>query len=400
MNELKIFKPFYCILYSLFMFIIPYTIPISNSKFEYIKFFSEKEHIIFSLVFFLYTSIIYIISKKILKISKCEQNSNKKPFSISRKNLYVKLLYILIILSILMNLIIDISALKYFINSWNVHDGKEAIKSLNGINIISQFYIPGILVIIYINRNKKNTLDKALLIIITFSLLIRAIFTTERLALFEFLVPMFILLNYIGKIKINLKRIIICLLIVLVFLVTQQGYREYAYHNSTEEFNVSNIVSDGFETLITYYADTTNKLYFEIKYNINITDSKDSFFYTINRIRYRLGLEEIKTENYGIEVLDAYNGRDVRMTNPGGYTEYYADFGMGAFLLYGLHLILLMYCYKKFLQNNIFYIGIYPYIYLSVIELPRYNYLYMTRFTIALMIYIYLNIIIKYKIKY
>lgn len=253
--------------------------------------------------------------------------------------------------------------------------------------------IPGIVLL-----NNQSRLKWATPTIVLFFALsiIYSFFGGERLFFFETAFAFLVGRELVGKPLIRGRNILIFITTaILFFTLVEAGKRYFAVgYETMENIDFAADLDYFIERPLAYYADPTSKLH----YVIEQTNRQSTFVWydqIINSYTKRIGLEtdlpkgEINatywSSGYG------YSG----LTNPGGFTILYLDFGFGSILIL-LSIISISTLSLVFIRNKelMSLTLLHPLLIIAMFEIPRVPYIYYPRFWLVALTLAFLYIFI------
>lgn len=384
MRSLSIHKPKYALFGCWFLFTVPYFYPSHHFPFERVA--AGEVHLLWSLIILALMSVAVAAGTTIGRAGARRGAEDPSYWRFVRRCCLAAFA-----IALVANAVITADAIRSIETS--ILQAKGSIEKFGGVNILSQTYLlflgPFIWASSVLGRRKYRWLAPLGLV-----LLLRAVFMSERLAFLEFLIPCVVAACLTGDLRLSAKRIAagIALFAALFVLteLTRQFYVQHAGKNA-QQVGLLFVISWTFERLMAYYADTTNKLYFVLFKELSWTSQY--YLYTFTRILERLSGSEF---GVGSDFAGAMGGARYRdFTNPGGFTSTLTDFGilwMPFLLLYFSAFALLHgFCRK----GGLFALGLYPVYFVAVLELPRFNYLFLTRFTFAFLLFLFFYVAVR-----
>ncbi len=375
-TKLSFAAPRLYILGMCFLIIVPYLYP--QSYFPYTKVLSIPEHLLAVSAIILFVLIAYSSSWAI-KPRKMEKLNGVE---IVIPKLLFQLSVFVVAISLVINVLIVVNAILSF--EGNFYSAKNSIDDFKGINIISQFYLFFIPIVLYHSVKKGLKRGKQVVIFLGGVLLVRAGLMGERVAFLEYFIPVIVTLAYINQTKISYFKVLKYFLIFLAFFVvlelTRQFYVQYVIRGDGD-VTVGFAFSWALERFFAYYADTQNKLYFAIENHLSY--STTHYLYPLKRVAYRIFDYQSTAESiyYG-----KYHWRD--FTNPGGFSMFYTDFGFFGVI----PLFLLIFSFFRFWnvlisKQAIYALAIYPNLVIVILEMPRFVFFYQTRYVYPLLVF-------------
>lgn len=369
-------SPFIATAAYLFFVYVPYLYPTFHFPFE--KVYGFWEHTLVCLVLFTLILVARVLAHyPHLKLPKFESSKIVVP-KVSKAWFYIATLFLLA--SLFMNVLMDINAMSSY--TGNLSSSKKSLEDFGGINIISQlclfFVVP---YLIYIEQNKRRW-GYLFLGLLLLSVMVRSYFMAERLAALELLIPIVITFVTIKGTKVLLTKLLKYFFILLGFFVLFELTRQFRNQYKDEAVDLGFKVSWTVERFFDYYGDTQNKFYYALENDMSFTST--SYLDWGGRILKRVGLDVTKQTDkidYGEYVWKDF-------TNKGGLAMIYTDFGLlmgiGFFVCYFTSFFVLWFKLKK---GSLYAWSIYPFFFVWIIELARYNPIFLTRFLVPFMVF-------------
>jgi oligosaccharide repeat unit polymerase len=270
----------------------------------------------------------------------------------------------------------------------SVFAAKGALEDFAGVNILTQSFLYAIGPYIFLSEILKKPYWR-LLLVLSALLALRAFLMAERLALMEIMVPALVVLSLRRHIAIKVGRLLALMAAVPVVFVTAELFRSF-WSKFVEEggwayLDFSFILQWNLERMALYYTDAINKFYLILQ---------TEFFYTtafyeegIQRILARLGFEPEGNSALS-QWVELFGTGNPEMTNPGGLAQMFTDLGWwGVPALLVLALALLLFHWRAS-RGSIFALAVYPVLYLTIVELPRFVYIYQSRSLFPLIFFV------------
>lgn len=206
----------------------------------------------------------------------------------------------------------------------------------------------------------------------------------ERLFFFETALTYLIAREIVGCPIVTLKNSALFVVISLLFFSVVESGKRYFSRGYDVEFNIVRDIGYFIERPIGYYADPISKLYFTIEKQTPQT-TFIWYEFAINRYAERLGLEidipSAGTNDTYWQAGYGYTG----LTNPGGFTILYKDFGAISILLLLVSLLVSFILLHGIISRRITPLAIfYPLLMVALFEMPRVPYIYWPRCWLAI----------------
>ncbi|WP_224485307.1 hypothetical protein [Robertkochia aurantiaca] len=293
-----------------------------------------------------------------------------------------------VLMSLIMNAFIVFKGLNAY--TGNVNISKATIKEFGGINIISQlclFFIVPFIIYSFQKKLKSSVVVVGLLILLV---TLRSYFMAERLALIELVLPLFLVYLIIQQKRIQIGKLFKYIATFVIFFMIFELSRQFKNQYGNEELDLGYKISWTLERLFAYYGDTQNKFYYGLENELAYTTNHYSDW--IANVLENLGIN-LSSKNridYG-----EFRWRD--FTNHGGLNMIYTDFGILG-LIIGLVTIFWSFflLWFRLINGNLFAWSVYPFFFIWILELARYNPFYLTRFLVPLFVFMTVYPIVKY----
>jgi len=266
---------------------------------------------------------------------------------------------------------------------------KAALADLEGVNILSQSYLfalgPYIYLSIMLGRSYRKTM-----VWLAVLLTLRALLLAERLAILEFAVPVLVVLSLLGQITVPLSRVfLIGAAVPTLFVVGEifrSFYAKFVQESGWSHLDLGFILQWNLERLALYYADVTNKFYFLLQEQYFYMT--DFYLQGVLRIGSRLGLTERPSSDDLWILIDQFDVSNEEMTNPGGLAVLLSDFGWWGWGVLALLVFLFFLLHWRAVRGHILALALYPVFFLTIVELPRFVYLYSSRSLTPLLLFL------------
>ena len=293
-------------------------------------------------------------------------------------NLMFTAMRAMMLLGLLANLAIVLYALKDL--PGGVFAMKRALADFEGVNILSQSYLFALGPFLYLAVGLGKPW-KRILLLLAAVLFVRGFIMAERLALLEFAIPALVVLSLLRLVIIRLTHIVMIGLGVPALFVLGEIFRsfyaKFVREGGWNQLELGFILQWNLERLALYYIDTLNKFYFQLKYQyFHITE-----FYAEGTLKMlsRLGLAERPLDTVLDPLVSSFNYGAEEMTNPGGLAVLLSDFGWVGLAVFAVFVLILFATHWLALRGGIVALGLYPILYLTMLEMPRFVYLYLSR---------------------
>lgn len=233
-----------------------------------------------------------------------------------------------------------------------------------GITTMTQFAIPSVILfmILFLKNNYKKSILFFVFVLLFFALL-RAFFFSERLAIIELIVPIFVLLTVFNKI--SLKKVIFIGVIFLAMIWSFEYFRSYSNYWYAQNYSAGSFIINRF---FMYFATTINNFfmittYFEFqKYMVDILAP----FYQFS-------------QNYSIVGYNnLFKYASPEFNSPFFFGVIYTNFWIYSPLIVFIISLLTKISYFNFRRINFFGIYTFPIIFLTILDI-RIMYLLETR---------------------
>lgn len=264
--------------------------------------------------------------------------------------------------------------------SGSVFSMKAAMSSLGGVNILSQSYLFALGPFLYLSLVLGRPYRRELLWLAVV-LALRGFLLAERLALMEFAVVALVSLALLRQMLIPLSRLVLIGVAVPVLFVTAEIFRsfyaKFVRESGWSHLDLGFILQWNLERLALYYTDVTNKFYFQVT---------EQYFYMteyylrgLRSIGARVGLAEEEEFNPVAALIQQFDVGNQEMTNPGGLAVLLSDFGWWGGAVLVLIVALLFLTHLRANRGHLISLAVYPVLFLTIVELPRFVYLYSSR---------------------
>ena len=255
-----------------------------------------------------------------------------------------------------------------------------------GITTMTQFAIPSVILfmILFLKNNYKKSILFFVFVLLFFALA-RSFFFSERLAIIELIVPIFVLLTIFNKI--SLKKVIFMGMIFLAMIWSFEYFRSYSNYWYAENYNAGSFIINRF---FMYFATTINNFfmvttYFEFqKYMVDILAP----FYQFS-------------QNYSIVGYNnLFKYASPEFNSPFFFGVIYTNFWIFSPIIVFIISVLTKTSYFNFRRINFFGIYTFPIILLTILDI-RIMYLLETRiyFFYFVFLLIVMEVIIRKKMR-
>lgn len=239
--------------------------------------------------------------------------------------------------------------------------------------------IPGIL-LLYHGRN--SVLPKATIALFFILSAIYSFFGGERLFFFETAFSYLISREIVGNPLLKPKNAIIFATAAVLFFTTIEAGKRYFSrdYSTTDRIQLTEDIGYFLERPIAYYSDPIGKFHYAIEFQ----QPHSSFTWyenIVNQYARRIGLGiELSTTSINTRYWSngyGYSG----LTNAGGFTTLFLDFGWPFLLLTVLIILLSLQSLRSATRRKpLLFTMLHPLLCLALFEMPRIPYLYLPRF--------------------
>ena len=387
------------VLYSILLILVIYSYDMSETQYD-ILYLTEKALSIDFLFLHLFCFILffvgYILSKR-MRVGKTKfinYTFSKETLNIDRLYNIYKILYKICILAyviwylnflringlVILNSFRSLSSLSAAMYQMRNNSGR--IGGVTSFSEIGMVVIPiGVFLWKYSDKQaiKKKCIFDCLIILALATF--RAFAFSERLALIELLVPalvMYISICDNRKLKkiIFLGPIIGVLSLVIVFGVFEYSRswlrHYYLYYDSYFEFIIQRILG--------YYCNAINTECLYLKYSPGLVlpyYSVEWLWKMPGLMNFYLEITPFDFNSVNVDIL--YNHGNPEFNNPGGMLTLVKDFGIFFPLFQLIFGYVIGRVYRLFTRGNVLGLILYSYVYVVLLELPRYFLLGSTR---------------------
>lgn len=246
---------------------------------------------------------------------------------------------------------------------------------------------------IYIKGNYSEKKRKFFISYFIIMSIIYGFLMGERIFIMESILSVIVAMHIRDRSYITFKFIIFILLFFLSIFVGVEFIKIFFHEELNLDINRSISLGYYLERILLYYLDPLHKLLYVI--------DNDLGFQNWEWFRASIG---VYIERFGIDIphghsanyffyADGYGGPV--LTNTGGFTTLFIDFGYLSFIFVLIYFIFSAGVFRLAIKNEIFSLVFYPYLLLSLYEFPRVAYLYWPRFWLPVLIILSLILIIK-----
>lgn len=385
----NISNPFYAIAGFLLLTILPYLVPLEYMAI--IKVYGVGAHVLVSMAIAALLLTAYAVYAGLFQ-------PRLAPMPLRRDEDFPNLMYnatrAMILLALFANIAIVGWAFRKFPDG--VFAMKMALADFEGVNILSQSYLfalgPFLYLAIGLNRPWKR-----LLTILGVVLFVRGMAMGERLALLEFAIPLIVMLSLLRVVTIRLTHLIMMGFGIPALFVLgeifRSFYRKFVEESGWSQLELSFILQWNLERLALYYTDTQNKFYFQMKYQFfNITE-----FYAegVRKIASRFGLVERPDMKALGSLVSSFDYGNEEMTNPGGLAILLSDFGWYGLGLFAVFILVLFAFHWRAVRGGMLALACYPILFLTLLEMPRFIYLYLSRALFPLVLFLCVFMLVR-----
>jgi len=214
------------------------------------------------------------------------------------------------------------------------------------------------------------------------------------LALLELAIPLLVILSMYRQIRITWLHIALLVLMVPVFFISAELMRSFS-SKFVEEGGGWGMIDPWFalgwnlDRLFIYYIDVTNKFYYV--FDTGQYGMTHHWDHGVASILSRFDLmDDPRKEEFSVlaAILDASAVRTPEMTNMGGFTQLYTDFGWAGLLAY-LGLIMMLFAtHAGALRGSMLCLGLYPLLFENFADMARFLVIYESRAIFPLFIFL------------
>jgi len=250
-----------------------------------------------------------------------------------------------------------------------------AYGTMGGFNILTQLHLcflgP------YIGISLRRGLPwRNLTILLGLALLARGILLADRMALMEMALPLIVILCLYKRLRFSWIGLILVVLSVPMFFVVAELFRSfYAKFVRVGGWNQVDpwfAIGWNLERFFVYYIDVLNKFYFTLEAGLSGTS------------RYWLGGIASIASNFGLAenpkkqpftqlslLVEGHGVRTPEMTNFGGLTQLYSDFGGWGLPVYCSFVMILFLSHAGASRGNMLCLGLYPVFFVTFADFAR-----------------------------
>jgi hypothetical protein len=364
--------------------VVPYFYPIYYVAVR--KYWSFEAHLSFSAVLLIVNLSLYVLYSGYLRALK----SNLQPIRYTAD--FADVLLFVSRCAIWIAMLANTGLVLYVLPHYSGSSPKMAMGELGGVNILSQLHVCFLGPFIGISIRRKSPW-KLIVALLSVSLIARSFVLSERMALLEMMVPLIVILCLYRRIRVSWLHLALMLLAVPIFFVAAELMRSfYAKFVAAGGWGAIDpwfAFFWNFERFFIYYIDVINKFYFILENNqYGLTHY---WFGGIASIFSNFGLtEDPKQQDFsplGL-ILDATGVRTPEMTNIGGFSQLFTDFGWWGVPVYLGLVILLFATHAGALRGSMLCVGLYPLLFLNFTDMARRIILYESRALFPLTIFL------------
>jgi hypothetical protein len=218
-------------------------------------------------------------------------------------------------------------------------------------------------------RNRRIFRYTALLIALLH--ILRAIFFSERTAIVELGCIAWVTIPILGIFTLSIRHVAFVAAFFLVLFSLILSMRLDQQSEVGGGFDSSSTTLTG--SLVAYYADTMNKYYLILG-----NDFRYPGLYILEPIYALVGGSDLTSMFTDLlKYLESSTGSvSSVLNNPGGLAQDVSDFGTYGLAFVFLKFLIFSFCWSM-RYRSFLYLAISPFVLLSVLEYPRFNYLYM-----------------------
>jgi len=344
------------------------------------KYWSLEAHIEFASILLLINLSLYVVYSGYLKTLK----ANIRPVQYTAD--FAELLLFVCRAAVVVSVLANAGVVAYVIPHYagDLGSMKEAFGDLGGVNILTQLHLCFLGPFIGISIRFKRPW-KIIVTVLSVSLLARSILLSERIALIEMAIPLVVILTLYRCVRIRWWQIGVILVMVPVFFISAELLRSFSA-KFVDEGGGWGMIDPWFalgwnlDRLFIYYIDVINKFYYV--FDTHLYGMSHHWQRGIASILSNFGLMEDpkKVDFFVLEaILDANAVRTPEMTNWGGFTQLYTDFGPWGLLVYLGLVILFFVTHAGAVRGSMLCLGIYPVLYINFADMARLLIIYESR---------------------
>jgi hypothetical protein len=344
------------------------------------KYWSLGAHLEFVSVLLLINLSLYVVYSGYLRAVK----ANYQPVRYTAD--FAELLLFVCRAAVIISVVANLGVVAYVIPHYagDLGSMKEAFGDLGGVNILTQLHLCFLGPFIGISIRFKRPW-KIIVTVLSVSLLARSILLSERIALIEMAIPLVVILTLYRCIRIRWWQIGLILVMVPVFFISAELLRSFSA-KFVDEGGGWGMIDPWFalgwnlDRLFIYYIDVINKFYYV--FDTNLHGISHHWNRGIASILSNFDLmENPKKVGFSVleTILDANAVRTPEMTNWGGFTQLFTDFGMWGILVYLGLVILFFVTHAGAVRGSMLCLGIYPLLYINFADMARLLIIYESR---------------------
>lgn len=366
-------NPFYALATLVLLTLLPYLVPLEYM--ELIKVAGPGEHVLFCAVLGGVLFGLYALYAAL-----AEPRFDPRPERLGQGQMEAmhKAMTALMWTGLIANVAILAYTVPHFTGT--IFSIKRSLQDLAGVNILSQTYLFAIGPFIYLSLALGRPYRK-LLVWLAVVLTLRAFLMAERLAFLEFAVPVLVCLSLLRELFVPVGRLVLIALgvptLFVVMEIFRSFYSKFVESSGWAHLDLGFILQWNLERLALYYADVTNKFYFTL-YN-EYFHFTEYWIQGVLRMGSRLGLAEYEGRNELLAVIGQFDAGNEEMTNPSGLATLLSDFGWWGLLVGLLIVAVLFVTHWRATRGHLISLAFYPVLFLTLVEMPRFVYLYNSR---------------------
>jgi hypothetical protein len=336
--------PYAAALFLSVLLIVPYSFPFTMPVLfpPYTHFATLEQHLTVSI--FISLLILAGVTAGLWSPGKLRDQKRLADTQFLASNDAIFLFGFLLVLSWILMIIITPMAFAA-LQSGGARAARESMKTLGGISFLSRMSSVCLLPLL-IGLRLRGRSGLPFIVITAILTLAQSAATTERFQVVQFFLILIIYIALYRPQSIKLSSFLLILCAVGAFLAANLAQRAFTPVPPALRAQFEKKLPEiALGTFLTYPSDTMNKLYFQMFQSRYDRGAKSPSYLIIpNALFGRLGLQFGQPQsdgvvNYGTYVagksssLDFLNGRNPMMTNGGGPTQDYQDFGLLAPLM-------------------------------------------------------------------
>jgi hypothetical protein len=378
----KVVHPYSAVLLCGMLIMVPYFFDSSVSFLfkSFVRFADPYQHLVIS------SSIIFTMAAGVffglLLMPPASRETVARRVHFYRSDIALLVFGGLLAVSLLMALVKSASGFASLGTS--VYAARSSIRNLGGTAVLGDLYIiavPSALLVLRLRGLPIAAVASATFAIIAIS----AVAVSERLAIIKVVLSLLIFVGLFQPQIIRVRTVAaIGLICVTLFGINMVMRAEAMLPPALKEKVVTLLPDIVGSTLGAYYSDPANKLYYQmlVPYRGGSLGNELFFMTAAKRIAARLNGEPIgvgeSSSKYSATAgqftdLDALGGRDIKLTNPGGPSQDFSDFGWWMYAVIFIKFLVFAMTYRAAASMHPLALTLYPMLLISAWDYPRLN---------------------------